>query len=1351
MVSTLQVARAAGLLTIATLLALTPMASAAAPMASIVLSTGSLAVTEGGAVATYKVHLGSPIVSDVTLTIASQNGQVRFVTGTTVAATKTITFTSRDYGSDRTINVTAVDDAAVEGTFTETITHTASGDTTYAGTTASLSTVVTDNDKGIAVQLPIGGLVVNEDPAAGTHTTTLGVALGSQPTGPVTVNVGFDAKQLSANRLHVSFDATTWNTFQNVVLVAVDDNVAEVSPLTSTLSLSATGADYAGQAASPTVSVIDNDVAGLKLTNGATTYTGTPALGALSEATPGTTLSYSVQLTSQPTAPVTVALSSSDSRVASSASASPLTFTASDWSKAQLVTVSVVDDNIDQGNDTTLATATLTDAPSSADPMYSTAAVARTLTVTVADNDTAGYVLKQSTTVLADNDQLSGTVDEAGAGTSRTYTVVLTSQPTSPVTVGLALDVPDGAVVSPSSLTFDTSATAWKQAQTVTLSPVNDHVDHIANGDTRTLVVTNSIASSDPLFAALPARHVQFNVKEDDNAQVVLASSEASPSVSEDGDDYQFTLALASQPVLPVTVQATPQSGSPLAVTPSSVTFDGSNWNAPATLRVTVPNDQQPGLDHSYSLSFSKTTSDAVYGPVAAPGAVSVAVLDNDGVLKLSSLAVSATEGGPNGSYTVALVENPTSEVTVTLTAPAGSPFTVSPTTLTFEPTSKASTSAGSAPNFCPVNPMSRAPPVDCTWSKAQTVTVTATDNNVIDGTRLGSISHVASVASGGDQRYDHKAAQTVAVSVLDNDAAGFVFNNGAVNTAASLSANEGAAANAALSIRPNSPPTQAVTVMLHPDNGLTVSPTSLTFPAGSTAAQTVTVTSRPDNVDQGATYVQHVRLTSASSDPLYAVATPIDGAAVTVTDDDTFGWIFNDGAIGALPSGLQADEGSTTTYKVKLNSQPTADVVLTLSQTPSHFASTDKPTLTFTSTNWQDDQIVTVTAINDDVDRGSTYTAGVGQAASSADPNYGTVPGPVLVTVNDNDTAGIAPLDNGLTVAEGGATATLHVKLTSEPLSPVTVTPGAPSDLTFSPSSLTFTAANWKTAQPVTVTATDDSAPEATKSVTVTATGASSDPLYQGATNTASVKVNDNDGVLVLSRTAVTVTEGQAGQTYQVHLTSAPSSTVTLTLTSSEPDQFTVSPATLTFQPAGPGGTTGFCSPTAVTSDCTWSKDQTVTVTAVDDLQGELTMSGTIKQETSSDDTNFAGMANPSIAVTVIDNDPSVLLSKATATVTEGGASDTYSIVLSKQPTFSVSVFLSTDGQVTLDHTQVDFDADDWNVPHVVTVTAVDDAAVEGDTTSLVHHTTASGDPSFNELPDQILTVTVHDNDSAP
>ncbi len=100
--------------------------------------------------------------------------------------------------------------------------------------------------------------------------------------------------------------------------------------------------------------------------------------------------------------------------------------------------------------------------------------------------------------------------------------------------------------------------------------------------------------------------------------------------------------------------------------------------------------------------------------------------------------------------------------------------------------------------------------------------------------------------------------------------------------------------------------------------------------------------------------------------------------------------------------------------------------------------------------------------------------------------------------------------------VVEGGTSDSYSVALNTQPTADVIVTlanPGAPTQLALTPTTLTFTAANWNTPQTVTVTAVDDTLVEGLHSSTIISAIASSDTTYDGLSIAPlTVSIVDND-----------------------------------------------------------------------------------------------------------------------------------------------------------------------------------------------------------------------------------------------
>ena len=82
---------------------------------------------------------------------------------------------------------------------------------------------------------------------------------------------------------------------------------------------------------------------------------------------------------------------------------------------------------------------------------------------------------------------------------------------------------------------------------------------------------------------------------------------------------------------------------------------------------------------------------------------------------------------------------------------------------------------------------------------------------------------------------------------------------------------------------------------------------------------------------------------------------------------------------------------------------------------------------------------------------------------------------------------------------------------------------------------------------------------------------------------------------------------------------------------------------------------------------------------------------------------------------------------------VAEGGATDSYTVLLNTQPTANVTIGVTPGSQVQVDKTSLTFTAGNWNVAQTVTVSAVDDPIVEGNHTGAISHQATSDDPNYN------------------
>lgn len=385
---------------------------------------------------------------------------------------------------------------------------------------------------------------------------TVKVRLTDAPAGVVTVPLASsDPSEGLVVPAELVFTAENWSSPQEVTVRAVDDADADGVQAWTLLTGALRSTDDRWNGFDPPdLSLItwDDERGALRVT---------ALAGALEEW--GSTAAFTVSLASPPGADVTVALSSLDSTEGTVAPAS-LTFSPTNWNTPQVVTVTGVDDALDDGD---VDFAVRFSPAVSGDANY----VGRDpedVAVSTLDDDVAGLVVST----------VAGRPTEAGA--SATFTVKLRTQPSAPVSFALSSSDPAQGSVSPASLTFTTSN--WNTAQAVTASAVDDDVD---DGDLPFSVSFAPGTSTDPSYEGLQAADVALSTHDDDTQRLVVAAPTGSPT--EAGDAVVFLLQLEAQPTSEVTFPLSSSDETEGTVSPASVTFSPTNWHMPQQVTVT--------------------------------------------------------------------------------------------------------------------------------------------------------------------------------------------------------------------------------------------------------------------------------------------------------------------------------------------------------------------------------------------------------------------------------------------------------------------------------------------------------------------------------------------------------------------------------------------------------------------------------------------------------------------------------------------------------------------------------------------------------------------------------------------
>jgi hypothetical protein len=1119
--------------------------------AAVVTTAATSNTSESGASATFTLKLATRPASNVTITLTSSD------TSEGTVSPSTCTFTTANWNTAQTVTVTGVNDNVADGNKAYEVRFAVSStDTAYnnkAVTPVALSN--TDNDTA-ALALAIAPASFSENAGAtaavGTvtrntsSTNSLEVTLASSDATSVTVPA---TVTIPANQSSITF-----------AVAAIDDAVDEDN-VSVTITASAAGVQSAQQA----LSVQDDDTVGITVVP----VLVAPAT-ALQTREDGTSASFRLSLNSRPTANVSIALTSSDT-AEGTVSPSTCTFTSANWNTPQTVTVAGVDDAVDDGD---IAYSIITGAAVSADPKYSGLAVP----------DVAITNLNNESTQISIQDAILEV--EGDTGTQQLlFNVDLSVANTRPIQVQwqtqnhTAVAGADFAGAS-GVLEFAPGITR----RTLSVAVTGDVLEE----ENEKFYVALTRATNDPPTTFSKATGTA-TITDDDAARFLSIQNAGAPEGDAGTTNLNFVVALSSPSSSPVTVHARTKvlagAGAASAndfeaITDSTITIPKGSVSA--NVVVVLRGDKVYEGDETFHLELFDSQNAALAG---GQGAATVTIQDDDplpditGFSPLSgAVGTSVTIDGQNFEDVLSVKFNGTSAVwtrqsatRLTATVPNGA--TTGGISVTTEAGTGTSTANFEMPLPGGVLRMQNASLSVSEGAGTATISVTRTGGS----SGAVSVGWAASVGTAGSGDFgvasgtlafaDSEAIKSFAVTItedavdeadesflvtLSNPGGGASLDasNGGDRTSVTivdndstptLSINDVAVAegnagtsNATFTVTLSAPSARIVTVDYATANGTTSPATAgsdyastsgkLSFaPGATTATATVSVTG---DARREANETFAVNL----SNPFNAAIAAGRGVG-TILDDDQAGVVITPTA------GLVTSEaGGAASFSVKLSSQPTANVTLSLSSSNPGEGSVSAAALLFTSDNWSLPQTVTVTGVNDDVRDGSaSYTIQTG-APAGADADYSAMTAAavpdVSVTNTDNDTVGITVSPTaGLITTEAGGQATFSVRLNTQPTADVAIGLSSTNtgEGTISPASLVFTAANWNTPQIATVSGVEDAVVDGPQSYAiVTAPAQSTDPAYLAldAADVAATNEDNDTGAFALSLASATVAE---------------------------------------------------------------------------------------------------------------------------------------------------------------------------------------------------------------------------------
>lgn len=374
----------------------------------------------------------------------------------------------------------------------------------------------------------------------------------------------------------------------------------------------------------------------------------------------------------------------------------------------------------------------------------------------------------------------------------------------------------------------------------------------------------------------------------------------------------------------------------------STLLLTPENWDTFQELQLQAPEDYYYEPPSKVEVIFGPAESSDIFynGKVSS---ISYLYTNNE-ALGFSISSGSLWEGGGSVPLSISLLSQPKSNVTITISNPASSEFTLSSSSLLFTPSN---------------------------WNIAQTISLNAIDDSELEYQQTYLLTFLA---SSSDEYNEYK--QEIPITVYDNDIPGFQF------TSTSFWITEGNSQNIGIKLLTQPTSTVSVNISSSPTENCTISSgSSLTFDSTNyNTYQYFTIQAKAsDNIDNLVeTYPNcTITATSSSSDPLYNnLSSYLYGY---IYDYLNAGLVINTWSLPEL-----YESGTSTTFTIRLNSQPTAPVKVCIQSsnyceafvestgiyppdgTCNTYTGANTPYVIFDSTNWNIDKTIIIKARHD-------------------------------------------------------------------------------------------------------------------------------------------------------------------------------------------------------------------------------------------------------------------------------------------------------------------------------------------------------------------------------------------------
>ena len=1101
---------------------------------TVTLALSATAISENGGQATVTASLDYPSTGATTLTVAvaPATGSTAVPGDFTLSSPPTLMIAQGDTTSTGTVTVTGVDNTEDTADKDLTVSATAANPRGVTGP-ASLTLTLTDDDAppaaptGLTATAGDTQVTLNWTDPSNNAITKYQVRYGAGPTVPATA---------TWEDITGSGATTTTHTVDN--LTNGTQYAFEIRAVNATGNSDASATVTATPRPDPAITVAPDTLV----------------------VDEGGSNTFDVTLVAAPTAAVAITVASNNTNV--TVNPTSLTFSATNYNTAQTVTVTMAANPLPNGNATlTLAatggnyaglTATVAvtanalpsfGAQTIADQTYPQGTAITTLNLPQATggDGTLAYTLTPTPpaglTFNATARTLTGTPTAPQAATEYTYTATDADGDTATLTFDIRITptLTLGGVADANQA----ENTAYTGNATLTGTPVGNITWALTGDDANASGFTLSNQSNTGATVTLGAKDFEVPTDNDTNNIYVYTLTATDDDGNSDTVNVAITITNVDEaPAKPANLTAAPGD------TEVTLTWTNPNdstitkyqvrqaqgatipattaWNDIANSTAATTTHTVDNLTNGTTYAFQIR---AVVGTANGPDSDTVTATPRpDPAITVAPDTLVVDEGGSN-TFDVTLVAAPTAAVAITV-ASNNTNVTVNPTSLTFSATN---------------------------YNTAQTVTVTMAANPLPNGNATLTLA-----ATGGNY-----AGLTATVAVTANALPSFgtqtiadqTYPQGTAITTLNLPQATGGDGTLAYTLTPTPPAGLTFNATARTLTGTPTAPqaaTEYTYTAtdadGDTATLTFDIRITPTLTLGGVADANQAENTAYTGNATLT-GTPVGNITWALTGDDANASGFtlsnqsNTGAtvtLGAKDFEVPTDNDTNNIYVYTLTAtdddgnSDTVNVAITITnvdEAPAKPANlTAAPgdtevTLTWTNPNdstitkyqvrqaqgatipattaWADianSTAATTTHTVDNLTNGTTYAFQIRAVVGTANgPDSDTV----TATPRPDPAITVAP--DTLVVDEGGSN-TFDVTLVAAPTAAVAITVASNNtNVTVNPTSLTFSATNYNTAQTVTVTMAANPSPNGTATLTLAATGGN----YAGLTATVAVTAN--------------------------------------------------------------------------------------------------------------------------------------------------------------------------------------------------------------------------------------------------